>query len=73
MSELVVRVASLQTTNWQKDERIAHLEQGAAAMAQDLMAKAAIIQHYCAQGRWLGQQYSAQGAPIRQWLAYWCT
>ena len=46
----MARVAALQTANWQRDERIAHLEQGSAAMAQDVMSKAAIIQHYCVAG-----------------------
>ena len=48
-AELLARVASLQQTNWQLEEQIQHLEASAAAMAQDLLAKSSVIQHYCLQ------------------------
>ncbi|XP_018023018.1 GRIP1-associated protein 1 [Hyalella azteca] len=47
-SELLARLAALQNANWQKEEQIQHLEASAAAMAQDLLTKSNIIQHYCA-------------------------
>ncbi|KAF2364834.1 hypothetical protein FHG87_004413 [Trinorchestia longiramus] len=46
-SELLARVAALQSANWQKEEQLQHLEASAAAMAQDLITKSTIIQHYC--------------------------
>ena len=49
-AELCGRVASLQSGTEVRDEKIAHLEIGSKSMAQDLVNKAAIIQHYCIAG-----------------------
>ncbi|MPC08322.1 GRIP1-associated protein 1 [Portunus trituberculatus] len=44
---LVNRVTELQQHKWQLEERITHLESSSAAMADDLLKKSAIIQHFC--------------------------
>lgn len=44
---LVNRLTELQQHKWQLEERITHLESSSAAMADDLLKKAAIIQHFC--------------------------
>ncbi|KAG7164206.1 GRIP1-associated protein 1-like [Homarus americanus] len=46
-ASLVNRVTDLQQQKWQLEERITHLESSSAAMADDLLKKSAIIQHYC--------------------------
>lgn len=46
-ASLVNRVTDLQQEKWQLEERITHLESSSAAMADDLLKKSAIIQHYC--------------------------
>lgn len=46
-ASLVNRVTELQQQKWQLEERITHLESSSAAMADDLLKKSAIIQHYC--------------------------
>ncbi|KAG0721517.1 GRIP1-associated protein 1 [Chionoecetes opilio] len=44
---LVNRLTEVQQNKWQLEERITHLESSAAAMADDLLKKSAIIQHFC--------------------------
>ncbi|XP_064093647.1 GRIP1-associated protein 1-like isoform X4 [Macrobrachium nipponense] len=46
-ASLVNRVTDLQQQKWQLEERITHLESSSAAMAEDILKKSAIIQHYC--------------------------
>lgn len=46
-ASLVNRVTELQQQKWQLEEQITHLESSSAAMADDLLKKSAIIQHYC--------------------------
>ncbi|KAK3865351.1 hypothetical protein Pcinc_029041 [Petrolisthes cinctipes] len=46
-ASLVNRVTELQQQKWQLEERITHLESSSAAMADDILKKSAIIQHYC--------------------------
>ncbi|XP_069692882.1 GRIP1-associated protein 1-like [Periplaneta americana] len=48
---LVTRIAQLQEEKWVLEEKINHLEQGSAAMAEDLMRKTALIEHYCIKKR----------------------
>ncbi|XP_069980596.1 GRIP1-associated protein 1 isoform X2 [Penaeus vannamei] len=46
-ASLVNRLTDLQQQKWQLEERITHLESSCSAMADDLLKKSAIIQHYC--------------------------
>ncbi|XP_046405703.1 GRIP1-associated protein 1-like isoform X2 [Ischnura elegans] len=48
---LLERVASLQEEKWALEEKVNQLEQGNAAMVQDLMKKSKVIQFYCMDGR----------------------
>jgi hypothetical protein len=42
---LLSRITALKQENWVLEEKINHLEQGSAAMAEDLMSKTALIQY----------------------------
>ena len=44
--DLIARVADLQQEKWQLEERVRHLEENCSAMAEDLMRKSAVIEHY---------------------------
>lgn len=48
---LLSRITALQQEKWVLEEKINHLEQGSAAMAEDLMCKTALIQYYFTEGR----------------------
>ena len=48
---LLSRITVLQQEKWVMEEKISHLEQGSAAMAEDLMSKTALIQYYFTEGR----------------------
>jgi hypothetical protein len=48
---LLSRIISLQEEKWVLEEKINHLEQCSAAMAEDLIHKKALIQYYCIEGR----------------------
>lgn len=48
---LLSRITALQQEKWVLEEKINHLEQGSAAMAEDLMHKTALIQYYCIEGK----------------------
>lgn len=54
---LVNRVTELQQHKWQLEERITHLETSSAAMADDLLKKSAIIQHFCMEHKNMGKIY----------------
>lgn len=55
---LVNRLTELQQHKWQLEERITHLESSSAAMADDLLKKAAIIQHFCMEQKSTGKMSS---------------
>ena len=48
---LLSRITALQQGKWVLEEKINHLEQGSATMAEDLMCKTALIQYYLTDGR----------------------
>lgn len=48
---LLSRITALQQEKWVLEEKINHLEQGSAAMAEDLMCKTALIQYYFTERR----------------------
>ncbi|KAI0215582.1 GRIP1-associated protein 1 [Lamellibrachia satsuma] len=48
---LMQRIGALQQQNWTLDEKVTHLETSNAAMAEDLLAKTAIIEHYLMDSR----------------------
>jgi len=48
---LLSRITALQQEKWVLEEKINHLEQGSAAMAEDLMCKTALIQYYFTEGK----------------------
>lgn len=47
---LVARITALQQEKWILEEKINHLEEGSAAMVDDLMQKSAVIEFYCMEG-----------------------
>lgn len=49
--ELMRKVAMLQKSNSELQERVDHLETSSASMAEDIMGKTAIIEHYIMNGR----------------------
>lgn len=49
--ELVSRITKLQQDKWVAEEKINHLELSTAAMADDILRKTQLIQHYCMEGR----------------------
>ncbi|KAG1669955.1 GRIP1-associated protein 1 [Nymphon striatum] len=49
--ELIARLAEVQQQKWDVEEKLNHLEISNSAMAEDLMVKTSIIQHYCMEGR----------------------
>lgn len=54
-ASLVNRLTELQQHKWQLEERITHLESSSAAMADDLIKKSAIIQHFCMEHKNIGK------------------
>lgn len=48
---LLSKITALQQEKWVLEEKINHLEQGSAAMAEDLMRKTALIEYYCIEGK----------------------
>lgn len=46
-SRLVARLATLQQEKWRIEERVSHLEENNATMAQELINRGKLIQHYC--------------------------
>lgn len=45
-NELLNRLAGLQQANWNLEEKVSHLEMSNSAMAEDLIQKTKIIEHY---------------------------
>ena len=50
-SALVNKVASMQQEKWDMEEKVSHLEMSTAAMAEDLIQKTKIIEHYVMESR----------------------
>ncbi|XP_033745670.1 GRIP1-associated protein 1-like [Pecten maximus] len=50
-NDLVSRLAELQQEKWNMEEKVSHLEMSTAAMAEDLIAKTKIIEHYVMDSR----------------------
>jgi len=50
-SRLVARLATMQQEKWRIEERVSHLEESSAAMADELMKRGKLIQHYCMDSR----------------------
>ncbi|XP_028408032.1 GRIP1-associated protein 1-like [Dendronephthya gigantea] len=50
-ADLISRVADIQQEKWQLEERVRHLEENGSAMADDLMRKNAVIQHYAMEAK----------------------
>ncbi|XP_074647012.1 GRIP1-associated protein 1-like isoform X2 [Tubulanus polymorphus] len=50
-NDLISRVSELQQEKWNFEERVAHLEASTAAMAEDLLQKTAVIEHYVMESR----------------------
>jgi len=48
---LVSRLAQMQQEKWRLEERVMHLEQTNAAMADEMVKRGKLIQHYCMEGR----------------------
>jgi len=46
-SRLVARLATMQQEKWRIEERVSHLEENSATMAQELINRGKLIQHYC--------------------------
>jgi hypothetical protein len=44
--DLLARITTLQSGKWALEARVNHLEQSNAALAEDLLQKTAVIQHY---------------------------
>ncbi|XP_076064865.1 GRIP1-associated protein 1-like isoform X1 [Oratosquilla oratoria] len=62
-ASLVSRVAELQQQKWQMEERLGHLEASSGALAEDLLKKTAIIQHYCMDAKATDSSVSTPVAP----------
>lgn len=50
-SRLVSRLATMQQEKWRLEERVLHLEEANAAMADEMVKRGKLIQHYCMEGR----------------------
>ncbi len=50
-SRLVNRLATMQQEKWRLEERVLHLEETNAAMADEMVKRGKLIQHYCMEGR----------------------
>nr|XP_022300217.1 GRIP1-associated protein 1-like [Crassostrea virginica] len=50
-SELLARITDIQQEKWNLEEKVRHLETSNAAMAEDLIQKSQIIQHYVMEQR----------------------
>ncbi|XP_064632484.1 GRIP1-associated protein 1-like isoform X2 [Lineus longissimus] len=50
-NDLLARIGELQQEKWMYEEKLAHLEASTAAMAEDLLTKTAIIDHYVMNSR----------------------
>lgn len=50
-SRLVNRLATMQQEKWRLEERVLHLEEANAAMADEMVKRGKLIQHYCMEGR----------------------
>ncbi|XP_069101530.1 GRIP1-associated protein 1-like [Argopecten irradians] len=50
-NDLVSRLAELQQEKWNMEEKVSHLEMSTAAMAEDLISKTKIIEHYVMDSR----------------------
>ena len=50
-SRLVSHLATLQQEKWRLEERVLHLEEANAAMADEMVNRGKLIQHYCMEGR----------------------
>ncbi|KAL5014592.1 hypothetical protein ScPMuIL_008862 [Solemya velum] len=50
-NSLLNRIAQLQQEKWNLEEKVSHLEDGTSAMAEDLLQKTAIIEHYVMDSR----------------------
>lgn len=61
---LVNRVTELQQHKWQLEERITHLESSSAAMADDLLKKSAIIQHFCMDHKNIGKLWNLEDCAV---------
>ncbi|XP_045597704.2 GRIP1-associated protein 1 isoform X2 [Procambarus clarkii] len=67
-ASLVNRVTELQQQKWQLEEQITHLEASSAAMADDLLKKSAIIQHYYMEQKTHDSTQSSPTSPIHPGL-----
>ncbi|XP_057370386.1 GRIP1-associated protein 1-like [Daphnia carinata] len=50
-ARLVNRLATMQQEKWRLEERVLHLEETNAAMADEMVKRGKLIQHYCMEGR----------------------
>jgi len=55
-SRLVARLATMQQEKWRIEERVSHLEENNATMAQELINRGKLIQHYCMDARIVKQE-----------------
>ncbi|XP_050411928.1 GRIP1-associated protein 1 [Patella vulgata] len=49
--DLLTRMGGMQQNSWQLEEKVAHLEMSNACMAEDILRKTAIIEHYVMESR----------------------
>lgn len=59
-SRLVARLATMQQEKWRIEERVSHLEENNATMAQELINRGKLIQHYCMDARIVKQGFTAR-------------
>ena len=50
-ARLVARLATMQQDKWKLEERVLHLEETNSAMADEMVKRGKLIQHYCMEGR----------------------